>query len=316
MLFVLCLAVAFALAFDRLTARFARRTRGVLAALAAAIIVAEGWPSMPMAAVPTQIRSIARTDPSAAVLELPVGVTERDTSAVYRSIGSNRPLVNGYSGYVPPHYVVLVVALQREEVDALAELASDAPLIVVADRDEQFVRWSRFIERAGATVVADEGRWRIYQLAKAPRPPVRVEGAALPIRSIDPNTGADWASRMVDGDLRTEWNSKHVQAGDEEVVVDLGQARDVSAVRLDHGPFMGDFPRQLVVDCAAEGEAWQECWHGSSAALTLRAAIADPRTVALTIPIGRPAVRRLRLRQTAADPQNGWSIAELTVLGR
>jgi hypothetical protein len=315
MLFVLCVAVAAALAFDRLTSTAARRTRQALALLAGALVIVEGWPSISMASVPAAMPNLARLNADGAVLELPIGITERDIAAVYRSMTHDRPLVNGYSGYVPPHYLVLRAALQREDVDTFAELASHGPLTVILDRDEQYARWSKFVERAGATLVSDERAWVVYRIPEASVAPDDVSGEPLSIRSVVANTGADWANRMIDGDPRTEWNSRRVQAGDEEVLVDLGQPRAVSAVRLALGPFVSDFPRQLVVDCEASDGVWDECWRGSSTALTLRAAIADPRLVPLTIPIGRAAVRRLRLRQTAPDPQNGWSISELTVIG-
>ena len=102
----------------------------------------------------------------------------------------------------------------------------------------------------------------------------------------------------------------------EQVTIDLGSERSVSALRLMHGIFPYDFPRRLTVDCADDTGSWTECWRGSTAALALRGILDDSADAPITIPIGRGHVRRLRLRQTGADAENGWSIVELTVFGR
>ena len=83
------------------------------------------------------------------------------------------------------------------------------------------------------------------------------------------------------------------------------------------GPRVADYPRRLAIDCAADGtDAWAPCWNGSVAGLLLRSVLDDPATASALIPVDRDGVRRLRLTQTAADPMNGWSIAEIAVLGR
>ena len=83
------------------------------------------------------------------------------------------------------------------------------------------------------------------------------------------------------------------------------------------GPFIADYPRRLAIDCAADGtEEWAPCWNGSVAGLLLRSVLDDPARASALIPIDRDGVRRVRLTQTAVDRMNGWSIAEIAVLGR
>ena len=109
-----------------------------------------------------------------------------------------------------------------------------------------------------------------------------------------------------------------VQAGGEFVILDLGANRHVTAVRLTSGPFIADYPRRLAIDCAADGtDAWAPCWNGSVAGLLLRSVLDDPATASALIPIDRDGVRRASAaprRQSTA--MNGWSIAEIAVLGR
>ena len=122
---------------------------------------------------------------------------------------------------------------------------------------------------------------------------------------------------MLDGNVDTIWNSLKVQAGGEFIVVDLGSNRSVSSIRLTSGPFISDYPRRLNVDCAPDGvETWEPCWTGSIAGLLLRSLLDNPAGAAASIPLQRDGVRRIRVTQTAVDPMNGWSIAEIAILGR
>jgi hypothetical protein len=253
------------------------------------------------------------------VLELPAVRTDRDTAAMFRSMGHHRPVVNGYSGYVPPHYNLLGISLRLNDGALLAELARDRSLTVAIDRREEFERWAAIVAQCHGELVEDDGEWRVYRVPPASRiEPPSVPGGArpLPIASVSANVGPDGVSRLLDGDPYSAWNSRRVQTGGEEVAIDLGAEHFVAVVRLAMGPFIVDFPRRLAVECAGDGGDWHPCWSGSAAGLALRAVLEDSRTAPLTIPIGHDRVRRLRLRQTAADPMNGWSIGELAVLGR
>jgi hypothetical protein len=120
---------------------------------------------------------------------------------------------------------------------------------------------------------------------------------------------------MLDATLDTWWNSGRPQHGGEELIVDLRDDAFVTAVRLELGPLPMEYPRGLDVDCAGSTGSWEPCWTGSPAAAALTAALQDPRTMPITLFIGRGGVRRLRLRQRGTDPVNAWSIAELSVYG-
>src|SRR5207248_11470405 len=125
------------------------------------------------------------------------------------------------------------------------------------------------------------------------------------------NVAQDRVARMLDGDWSTSWGTSRPQQDGDTVVVDLGRERYVAAVRLDSGPLAGDVPRRLAVECAGERSDWQTCFHGSALAAAVRGALDDPQHLPMILPIDRSGVRRLRLRETAADSDRTWSIAEL-----
>jgi hypothetical protein len=317
MLLVLCLAVAAAIAFARFTAALSSRVRGLLATLAAAAVIAESWPALTIATAATPIRALQRGDLAGPVIELPLGESWLDAPAQFRGIVHGRPVVNGYSGYAPPHYHLISTALRLNDVDVLTGLTSTTPLVVVLNRREEIDRWRRLVESRQAERVATEDDFEIYRLPLDSRPRGRDSDPPLPIRSIEASADLKNVGRLLDGNLDTIWNSERVQAGGEFVILDLGASRQVTALRLTSGPFIADYPRRVAIDCAAgDSDAWTPCWTGSVAGLLLRSVLDDPATASALIPIDRDGVRRLRIRQTAVDPMNGWSIAEIAVLGR
>jgi hypothetical protein len=60
---------------------------------------------------PEVYRAVTRLPAAAVIADLPLGQTDYDVRAMYYSIGSWRPILNGYSGFFPLHYGRAVVAL-------------------------------------------------------------------------------------------------------------------------------------------------------------------------------------------------------------
>ena len=313
-LFVFCVGVAAALAFAQLTANIRLRVRALVAIIAVAVIVVEAWPWMTVVELPPPL-PIADDEGAAAVLELPVGTVERDTAALFRTMSHRMPLVNGYSGYIPIHYSILRRALEQGDERVLDALCRRGDLLV-AVADASVERWSPLVMRhPRAALVAAEPRWHLYRITRAPDIDDRSMGARLEVASVGASSQPADVGRMLDAKLDTWWNSGRPQRGDEELTVDLREESDVTAIRLELGRLPMEYARGLVVDCAGADGSWQTCWTGSPAAAALTAALQDPRTVPITLWIGRGGVRRLRLRQLGTDPVNAWSIAELSVYG-
>ena len=77
------------------------------------------------AMAPAVYREVARAVPADGVIvELPIGPPDFDLRAIYYSMVYWKPLLNGYSGFVPPHYGRLVFALS--EVPRHPELSMQA----------------------------------------------------------------------------------------------------------------------------------------------------------------------------------------------
>jgi hypothetical protein len=123
----LCLAVLAAWAIATLIRRHTPASRALLVAIGVGI-VADGWAVVPVVDVPPPIRVPLRGD---LVVELPRRDHADDVAAMYRGMAHGRPVVNGYSGYVPPHWGYLVFDLDLGCYESLEALRRGRALDVV-----------------------------------------------------------------------------------------------------------------------------------------------------------------------------------------
>jgi len=232
-----------------------------------------------------------------------------------RAMRHGLPIVNGYSGYMPVHALMLRLALDSGDEGVLDAFTRDGDLIVavgVSDRE----RWSAFVQRhPRARRLPDDGPWRMYAVSRESTPEPRRDvpaSTALPIAAVVVSDQPQEVGYLTDKQPDTAWSTRRPQAGDEQLTIDLGRERDIALVRLQLGSLFPGFPRRLTVDCAAEDGRWDVCWHGSAAALAIEGALADARNPTMDIAVHRTGVRRIRLRQTGTAV-SAWAIAELTV---
>jgi hypothetical protein len=323
MMTILAVAIAAGIALLRLTARtsFSRRTAVVAVVLLA--IVADSWTfDLPMPMAPPLVTLPDAVPASAAVLELPLGNVGPDIAAVYRSIGYGRPVVNGYSGYEPPHYHVLRAALAERDDSVLTTLTKFAPIaVVIARNSDQWQSLQDFIER-------HEGRIRLppstgedlfllpaWQPGPADLPTDRAFERALSIRNASFNLGRFDLAAVTDGDRETVWVTPKPQQGREEIVLELSEIAAVSGVSLSTGPPVEGYPRWLAVDTSLDGQDWEERWSGAMGGPTMEAVLRDARAADSRIALAPKPARFVRLRQLRVHPDFGWFIAELKVFG-
>lgn len=170
MLTTLCLAVVGAILFDRLAARTMPRVRLVAAMVVALGAIADGWVShMPLVSAPpiwqAENCDIGATA-SRALVELPLGDPFGDVAAMYRSMSHGRPVVNGYSGYFPPQYVLLRFGLSRKDPDVLTQLAAHGAADIVVDREKHpDGGWDKYVaSHPAAHPICTEGKQTLYRL--------------------------------------------------------------------------------------------------------------------------------------------------------
>jgi hypothetical protein len=109
------------------------------------------------ARAPAVYHEAARLPRDAVILELPLGLPDFDLRAVYYSTAHWRPLINGYSGFFPPHYPLLLSALtditRHTELSWQALRATGATHVILHDTaylGDEGVRLSAWLRAAGA----------------------------------------------------------------------------------------------------------------------------------------------------------------------
>ena len=101
------------------------------------------------------------------MVEFPLGDTYPDVAAMYRQMTHRRPLINGYSGYFPPHYAALAVGLTLRDHDMLTQLAARGVTDIIVDREaDADGQWAAYVaSHPQATLVCTEGNQSLYRVA-------------------------------------------------------------------------------------------------------------------------------------------------------
>ena len=309
MMALVCLSVVAALAVDRLSGR----ARRVVAALAVAGLLLDGWPrSFRVFPAPA-----LRPSPSgvAARLDLPIN-SDTDAQALYQQMFDPVPLYNGFSGYFAPHYYALQALMEDADPRILQVLAARGPLGVVIDHagDPDGALRRFVLASPGATVERMERDWSSYRVPRSLAPPDLPDRAGTPVRikSLSTFPSPPHAERALDGVLTTRWSGGARQQS-AEATIELETPTYVGQIVIDLGGFVTDFPKRLRIEVSADGAAWETAWTGDTALHAYYAAVRHPRDVPMVLPLNRDGVRFIRLRQIGFG-KHDWSIPELHVL--
>lgn len=310
----LCLAVAAALGVHAL-APLRRDLRVIVVVLLSVAVTAEGWlREMPMASAPEHWAAVEPPGVERTLLELPLG-PEWDAAATFRAAHHRRRVINGVSGYDPPHYGLLQIGLEAQDPSVLLALASLGPLDIVvnraADEDGRWVRYAAGIP--GAERTHDDGMRMTYRMPDAVNP-VTAIGPAWPISSVETaGVNPSGASVAADGHLETVWTAAP-QLENTALVVDLSEPRTVAGVTVSLGSNIGAYPRRLAVEVSHEGSSWTNVWEGAGLGPAVAGIMQSPRDGRMAVAFNATAARYVRLRLTA-NAQATWAVAELEVHG-
>jgi hypothetical protein len=284
MLATLCIAVASGLAFAQL-APAGRSRRRVFTALVIAALVVDGW-MLPVPLVSPPARVVLPDAPGAVVLEMPLNDGAVDTAAMYRSMTHRRPLVNGYSGYAPPHYAILSLALRRGDPTVVTELARGRPLIIIVNPAyDAGGHYRRLVERLpGIDARGGSNAGMIYVLPAG--------GAARVAPSGD------------------AWSVQSRSTRRFEVELDLGAIRTVRTIGFPLRGRYAELDARMRVQASEDGTTWSTVWEdwtgGPSLAATLDSPLEAP--VRLTLP-------DVRMRYVRVYPAEAWLQHDVTVYG-
>jgi F5/8 type C domain len=318
MLGALCLSVAAALAFGRLTSRSRWSARATLAAFAVAGVLVDSWiAKIPLPVLPPPPQLLASLPAEATVIELPLGDSSDDVGAIYRGMYHRRPVFNGYSGFFPSSYGILREGFGRGDPRMFDIITAATPVVVVLDeRRDPGGRWAEQLRnRPGSTLLGQESIWKIFSLPGGAHPREFERSRRLPIPVVSANVHEDRIALVLDGDPNTRWESGP-QSGIEVVTIDLGVRRTVEGLSMTIGEHPADFPRMLVIETSDDGREWSTQWTGSAEITAIAGAMHHPGEIPLTFALPEVPARWLRLRQLGEHEIFYWSICELAVFGQ
>jgi hypothetical protein len=247
------------------------------------------------------------------ILELPLG-PETDFGSTLRASLHRRRVLNGVSGYDPPHYVALKAGLAAHDPATLAAIASLGAFDIVVngdlDRDGAYLRYAA--AAPGSMRGANDGRHTVFHVPKAP--PFPEPGATWPIAEIHAARYDNDARLMRDGIMKTGWGD-FPQRPDQWVIADLGEEREVAGVTNAIGDYVLDFPRHLIVEVSKDQRSWERVWEGPTFAETFLAFVKAPQRAALHFVFEPRTARYVRLRQVETF-RSMWRISELQIHAR
>jgi len=311
MLGTLCLAMAAALGLDRL-APHRPAARFALVMILSCGVLADSWlGEVPMGEAPIHWTAVEQPSQDRAVLELPLG-PGWDAAATFRAVGHGRRVVNGVSGYEPPHYPLLQRGLEARDASVLLALSSFGPIDVVVDGAEDQTReLERYVSAfPGAQRLASDGVRTAYRMPEPPSGPVHA-GTDLAVVIARSCNGSTEVGLALDGDVATAWTQKP-QIADACLEVDLATTQTVGGVTQALGKTIDGYPRQLAVDLSIDGHTWQTVWEGSGLGPTLLSLMKTPRDVRLVIHFDARPARFVRLR-LLTGAEASWNVAELRI---
>jgi len=317
MLAALCLAVSAGLSFAWLAGRGRAVTRAVFLVAVITGVCLDSWLGrMPLRPPPERLAALESLPSGVAIVELPVGESGHDLSAMFRAMYHGHPVVNGYSGFFPRSYLAIGGGLASRDPRMFDAITAWGPVAVVVDkRDDPAGQWgAQLASRPDAKVIAEDASRKIFSLP-GDGPPRDITGSQrLPIAHATANVKGDQIGMALDGNGGTRWDSGP-QQGDELVTIDLGSTRTVEALSMTIAEHLSDYPRRLVIETSEDGRSWTTQWMGDGDIAMITAVVRRPLDVPLTFELPNVPARFLRLRQLGQHPVFYWSIYELAVFG-
>lgn len=284
MLGTLCISIAAALGAVTLMRSLDRR-RGLVGIVVVCGLLADGWlDAMPLVTPPPRVNL---PDVSGGVvLELPTDELSVNVGAMFRSMAHRLPLVNGFSGHIPPHYRILTTSLLRGDHSPLTFLAQGRPLVVLVhrllDRDGEI---RALVERAGGTLYEESGVGPVMVIPPQPRDRLPVLGQPLTMLLTSYDPGGKAAADL-----------EHVQT-----------VRALAfATRWRHA----EIPEQLTIETSVDGHTWTTVWENWTGGIVLAGALQDQHEVPFRIVLPDVNARYVRI-----SPVPRWVVGEMAVYG-
>jgi len=281
--------------------------------------------------LPAVYRWLASEGSNSPILELPLPLSQqrdRNLPEIFRVYCSTlhwRPMINGYSGFLPPLYREM---RRRWEKLPPQQTIRDAQLLGVRyvilhtnefdDREKLAqVREGLAAMEPANRLVRREGLAEIWELAPVDRAATfRSQGAE---RSILRRKG--WAAqssvygsrtmRAIDNRIETWWDGGPLEPGT-WFILDLGGVHPLRGIELKLKKHGQNYPHGVVLEVSTSGESWRVMSSEEFAVLPITAYL-HPNDLGLTITFESTEGRYIRITNTVRNESHHWNIHEIDV---
>lgn len=311
MVTILCLSAVIALFVADLLRRRGPRVGQVAVPLMAVLVLADGWSTIPTQPLPPSVPNASALS-GRTVLDLPAG-DYPDIASQYRAVVGGWRTVNGYSGFLPPYYP-LVVNAAREDVPGIIGAFlpfGDIDVVVARDAPDQQAAMRR---QAGVTITGENAAFTQFRVRGRPEPS-RAGGLRLPIVSLSSPCEPTALRQALDRNVNTYWVCGP-ELDEQHLTIDLGSAQVAGAVLHDEGPHVGNFPRRLTIETSLDGTSWEAAWNGNAWGPAISAAMRDPKANHIWFVFEPRPARYIRLTHPREELHYTWAIADLEVWSR
>jgi hypothetical protein len=306
---LLCLTVAMGLVVADVLRGRSRIVKALAVAVLAAVVLADGWAPLPVAALPPQVANPERLA-GKVVFEMPPDSGARDVAAQYRAVVGGWRTINGYSGYAPKYYSALRDAARFEEDQLFPPLRARGDLEVIVPRDAPGLREA--VQRQPGAVLVGEGAWEWqFHLPRQPfHHPSRPGGSRVGIARVQSTCSSDTLAVVIDGETSNRWRCDR---SGEPLVADLGGVHLVGAVFYHLGPWYWEYPSYLDIETSRDGIEWTAARSGSTIAEVIQGGFDHPQSLSVVFPFEPRAAAYIRLHHRGRGDGVGWTVSELEV---
>ncbi len=228
-------------------------------------------------------------------------------------------LVNGTSGYSPPHYDRMVTGLQEHDPTVLAALQAHGPLVVFVNSAlDEGGRWRDLLDQyPGASPIGRSQHGALYALPAQTSASGPAQGSPMRIASINVSARPEDTAALTDNNVKTRWETIGSQTPGDQIVVTFDRPATITRLEIDLGEFSNDYPRRLRLSVGGGAGPERVVWEGATSGLVVNALFKDHirLPLAIDLPPGTDG-QQLTLTITEGHKVFSWSIAELRVFGK
>jgi len=281
--------------------------------------------------VPAIYSAVKNLPEGAALVELPIPprgqAKSREAVYIYYSAYHWKKLVNGYSGYIPPGYMIIGEALQSFPSAPTFKLLKNLEVGYLLVHTEWFMSGEGKRVKAGLEnfpnqvnlVTAAEGDY-LYQLIGQPKQEKKA-GTFVEVGDKRKWTGSSncqsgQTSLAFDGDPETGWSTERPQREGDYFLLDLGESLRLRELDLSLNKKPLDYLRGYRLEGSDDGLTWQTISENSFYFPELEAGMIDDYSkYRVEISFEPRRVRYVRLTSTLEHKSRPWSIQEIVCRG-